>query len=514
MGNSTSSANNQQNPNHDHPPRVDSPAASSRTRSPSAGGSPHRVHRSLRTKKKSLELPDLASLSLTPANSSPASSPHSQYRRPPASEPIPIPISARPPPAPGFQPQNNLPSAARLAFNNRRRSYNSSRQPSVQSFDTRDPSPPRRAETILEHDELDRIGRPRELIHSTLPIVLIKGDEPGPSDDQPSNISIKWRGGARKVVLARAGDDNWKGRQDMDYDLATNTWSTTVQLLPGTHHFKFLVDDAWRISEEYSKAVDDRDGSLANYVSVTTSSSSQQTTAYPSPLSSPHYNHPNHFNSFWSDNSTAHNQDGDWTTVIPPELSQAAMEEENYLNASSTDSPSSSASVAAPNIPPAPVLPRHLDKLILNVRPSAVTSPSPTGSSNREERDRSRRSGGSRHHRRDRQDRESRGRHLGMMATLEGAEQLGEILPVVTASGADVSGSATPAEGEGGANLTRRVTRLDGPGLADDASVLPVPNHVVLHHLSTSAIRNGVLAVADTTRYRKKYITTIYFKPT
>lgn len=41
-------------------------------------------------------------------------------------------------------------------------------------------------------------------------------------------------------------------------------------------------------------------------------------------------------------------------------------------------------------------------------------------------------------------------------------------------------------------------------GLADDNSVLPVPSHVVLHHLGTSAIRNGVLAVADTVRYKKK----------
>jgi hypothetical protein len=44
--------------------------------------------------------------------------------------------------------------------------------------------------------------------------------------------------------------------------------------------------------------------------------------------------------------------------------------------------------------------------------------------------------------------------------------------------------------------------------------VLPVPSHVVLHHLSTSAIRNGVLAVGNTTRYKKKYLTTIYYKPT
>ncbi len=69
------------------------------------------------------------------------------------------------------------------------------------------------------------------------------------------------------------------------------------------------------------------------------------------------------------------------------------------------------------------------------------------------------------------------------------------------------------------------------PPLTDDASVLPVPSHVVLHHLCTSAIRNGVLAVANTIRYRGKarrvdffwslsllitiqYLTTAYYKPT
>jgi len=42
------------------------------------------------------------------------------------------------------------------------------------------------------------------------------------------------------------------------------------------------------------------------------------------------------------------------------------------------------------------------------------------------------------------------------------------------------------------------------PSTTDDASVLSVPSHVVLHHLCTSAIKNGVLAVANTTRYKKK----------
>ena len=38
----------------------------------------------------------------------------------------------------------------------------------------------------------------------------------------------------------------------------------------------------------------------------------------------------------------------------------------------------------------------------------------------------------------------------------------------------------------------------------DDNSGLPVPHHVVLNHLYACSIRDGVMAVASTTRYRKK----------
>lgn len=38
----------------------------------------------------------------------------------------------------------------------------------------------------------------------------------------------------------------------------------------------------------------------------------------------------------------------------------------------------------------------------------------------------------------------------------------------------------------------------------DDASVLIMPNHTVLNHLATSSIKNGVLATSGTTRYKRK----------
>lgn len=40
--------------------------------------------------------------------------------------------------------------------------------------------------------------------------------------------------------------------------------------------------------------------------------------------------------------------------------------------------------------------------------------------------------------------------------------------------------------------------------MKDDNSVLILPNHTVLNHLATSSIKNGVLAVSATTRYKKK----------
>ncbi|KAJ1972602.1 galactose metabolism- protein [Dimargaris verticillata] len=47
----------------------------------------------------------------------------------------------------------------------------------------------------------------------------------------------------------------------------------------------------------------------------------------------------------------------------------------------------------------------------------------------------------------------------------------------------------------------------------DPSHSVPVPNHVVLNHLFACSIRAGVMAIASTTRYRKKYMTTVYYKP-
>lgn len=180
--------------------------------------SSNRVHKSLRNKKKSLELPDLASLALTPASTSPGASPHAGYRRPQrASSPIPIPISPKNQGG-SFRVQNNFASAAQLALQqngrgSRYKSYLSSAYPSTHSFvsgDQEQGSPPRQEPPTLEFLP--------EVVHSTIPLALPKVEGELCHRPEHVNVTIKWRGGGKLVVLARAGDDYWKGRQPMEYE--------------------------------------------------------------------------------------------------------------------------------------------------------------------------------------------------------------------------------------------------------------------------------------------------------
>lgn len=46
-----------------------------------------------------------------------------------------------------------------------------------------------------------------------------------------------------------------------------------------------------------------------------------------------------------------------------------------------------------------------------------------------------------------------------------------------------------------------------------DPTMLLEPNHVILNHLYTLSIKNGVLVLGSTYRYRRKYITTLLYKP-
>lgn len=47
----------------------------------------------------------------------------------------------------------------------------------------------------------------------------------------------------------------------------------------------------------------------------------------------------------------------------------------------------------------------------------------------------------------------------------------------------------------------------------EDPTLLPLPNHVALNHLYALSIKDSVMTMSATHRYKRKYITTLYYKP-
>jgi hypothetical protein len=209
MGNASSNA---------HPPNGGKVPRSVPTTPSSVANS--NTHRSMRTKKKSLELPDLAMLGISQRPPQP----------PPPSAPIPIPLSPNPNPDAHrprnvhddsrftvsdmvFQPSTHIPLY--LPANNKQASY--PKDASNSSESSKDSVPPSQPP-----EERESSFKP-EVVHSTIPTALHKQLDHSTDDDckrRPKReevpMKICWRGGGKNVILIRAGDDNWKGRQPME----------------------------------------------------------------------------------------------------------------------------------------------------------------------------------------------------------------------------------------------------------------------------------------------------------
>ncbi|KAG8745855.1 hypothetical protein FRC10_006882 [Ceratobasidium sp. 414] len=450
------------------------PALDSRSRGTSPAPDPPR-RPSHGTRKRSLELPDLtAKLSLTP------------HRSPPTVAPIPI--RAQPPPdrdrihrlntadslldvPAGASVACPLTSADRLAANMNdvllapqyhhphpnphaqspsHRAWRAGYHAPPSSLVARSPpaaapsphpasSPPVHASPVHKRRSPKKTA---EHIYSTIPLGINAKGKARACDTSSIASSastvptrVVWRGDGVRVELAGTFDRDWQGRRTLTWDPTIRAHVTTVDLKPGTHHIKFIVDEQWKCANDLPTAVDDG-GNLVNHIEVAEDSVGEALgwekglTSAPGAYLTPRRLH---LLTLMAEDLPL------WTSEIPPHLIHAAQLEEQYLaRRTELDAP------PPPLIPHPPALPRHLEKVILNART--------TGSA-------------------------------------------------TSASG--VTKSAVAAVGGIGV----------GTGGADDNSVLPVPNHVVLNHLGTSAIKGGVLAVGTTTRYHRKYITTIYYKP-
>ena len=178
---------------------------------------------------------------------------------------------------------------------------------------------------------------------------------------------------------------------------STHDFNAVLELPPGTHRLKFIVDDEWKCSNEMETATDP-DGNLVNYLQV---------------MDEEEENENDHdFGGDVSTISSSESIDKQYSNIIPPELlalaagDDEALQKRNLLEWEKKQ-------------PQPPFLPPHLEKVLLN--------------------------------------------------------------------------SNTVSE--------------------EDNSVLHEPNHVTLNHLYACSIKDNVMALATTSRYRKKYVTTMYYRP-
>ncbi|KAG0763989.1 hypothetical protein G6F57_007785 [Rhizopus arrhizus] len=199
---------------------------------------------------------------------------------------------------------------------------------------------------------------------------------------------ITWTQGGNNVYVTGTFN-GWKHK--IKLVKSTHDFNAVLELPPGTHRLKFIVDDEWKCSNDLETATDP-DGNLVNYLQVMDEEQQDEEEE--------------------DDDLVSTSTNDEYSSIIPPELLKISEAAESELE-------------MKPSIewekkqPQPPTLPPHLDKVLLN--------------------------------------------------------------------------SQTVSE--------------------EDNSVLYEPNHVTLNHLYACSIKDNVMALATTTRYRKKYVTTMYYRP-
>ncbi|KAJ5719650.1 Immunoglobulin E-set [Penicillium malachiteum] len=230
---------------------------------------------------------------------------------------------------------------------------------------------------------------------------------------------IEWNGPGEKVYVTGTFV-NWEKKFKL-HRSETNpeVMSATLNLRPGTHHLKFLIDGEMRASDNLPTAVDFTNH-LVNYIEISADDANDKSSVSSGVRpSQAHHDSSKERSSEEADDEPPKKEEaaeevppGDFGSAIPQFLADLDKEEDSpaYLQAANVIG----------DTPTPPSLPLFLGKSILN--------------------------------------------------------------------------STTPTK--------------------DDSSVLNYPNHTVLNHLATSSIKNGVLATSVTTRYKRKYVTSILYKPT
>lgn len=297
-----------------------------------------------------------------------------------------------------------------------------------------------------------------------------QGKTTSPSHQRQSSVPlipivVQWRGGGKEVFVTGTFANEWRSkillRKNPTSSGKRPEYSCVLHLAPGTHRLKFIVDDRWRVSRDLSTA-SDGEGNLTNYIEV-----AHTGPAHPGPLSAPGED----LLAPLEDDEEKRKKQGlsahkAATDLVEEARRAEALQRGNLLDVFGEDKV------------------RHEERWTQEIPPSIVKAQASEENYRNElevfqanSESKSSRS----HHNRD--------------APLPPND-----VPVPP---------TLPRQLE---KVILNSTSAAVLGTVDDNSVLPAPNHAVLHHLTASAIKLGVIATGCTVRYRKKYITTVYYR--
>ncbi|KAJ1657109.1 galactose metabolism- protein [Dispira simplex] len=273
---------------------------------------------------------------------------------------------------------------------------------------------------------------------------------PLPSSQKAAvSTSIKWKGSGQTVYISGSFND-WRHKIRL-HPTSSGIFSVSVTLQPGVHFFKFIVDDEWRCSPYFATAPDD-DGNLVNYVRIEGIASNTT-----SPPTGP-------------------------TTDGTPSAPSAGRTSPNPT----ASSPQATVDLGTPLIDVNQTI-AALDGLELE----SALSNSPPGEYTLQVPEHL---------------------YLGRRGSVPGqhhqTSHKHQHPPTLPPHLSQVLLNHSHSHHNALNNPNHRLVDRD-----ETNASLPVPNHVVLNHLFACSIRNGVMAIASTTRYRKKYTTTVYYKP-
>lgn len=268
-------------------------------------------------------------------------------------------------------------------------------------------------------------------------------------------IVLTWRAGGREVFVTGTFANEWRSKILLHRSKRDHT--CVLHLPPGTHRLKFIVDDRWRVSRDLPTATDG-DGNLVNYVEIPNVGP-----AHPGPLSAPGEDLPG---AEADNNRSERNSKIESKKTTMNLVEEARRAEAMRLDDLFDDDGTDQEETWTSEIPASLVEAQEAEEAQREAEESGQASKHAQHGS-------------------------------------DGAPALPQP-PALPRQLEKVILNSSPANPSNGTTTGSTV---------DDNSILPAPNHVVLNHLTASSIKGGVLAVGTTTRYKRKYVTTVYYRP-